>query len=386
MPVFTVKIPNQPYSLAYRLSTPASKTAETIDPAYPTVLFCHPPWVDSFFFYPQFDYPELYQNYNLLAIDMPGHGSSHIDSPFTEEYSWQNAADDFYRALEVLATGPVHLVGSAVGGLTALRLALSHPEITESLTIVAPPLEDEPEFVEEAFDEWLKEIEKAVADRDIESLESLSNYVFDFCTGQVGDPALREMMDEYGYMVQVKMASGELESALPICSSLLRSKNMLPSMREMEGINCPVFIIESINNPQRASRTDLYTNVVDKLNEAAFRSGKPPNAAKRLLEGALIGRWITLTNPDPVNLILAEFLRTKSPDSLPSSPNPFLTTYVARRPSTPRDITGFTILPPPKLAPGRKTLGEMMDELERKGQAGVNVEVEVSVHVDESTI
>lgn len=49
--------------------------------------------------YPQFDYPELYQNYNLLAIDMPGHGSSHIDSPFTEEYSWQNAADDFYRAL-----------------------------------------------------------------------------------------------------------------------------------------------------------------------------------------------------------------------------------------------------------------------------------------------
>lgn len=87
-----------------------------------------------------------------------------------------------------------------------------------------------------------------------------------------------------------------------------------------------------------------------------------------------------------MNLILAEFLRTKSPDSLPSSPNPFLTTYVARRPSTPRDITGYTILPPPKLAPGRKTLGEMMDELEREGQAGVNVEVEVSVHVDESTI
>lgn len=55
-----------------------------------------------------------------------------------------------------MATGPVHLVGSAVGGLTALRLALSHPEITESLTIVAPPLEDEPEFVEEAFDEWLE--------------------------------------------------------------------------------------------------------------------------------------------------------------------------------------------------------------------------------------
>lgn len=179
---------------------------------------------------------------------MPGHGSSHIDSPFTEEYTWQNAADDFYSVLvsrglpvascetgtnvllewqEALATGPVHLVGSAVGGLTALRLALSHPEITESLTLVAPPLEDEPEFVEEAFDEWLKvsgiyslstkkmgltslqETEKAAADRDIESLESLSNYVFDFCTGQVGDPALREMMDEYGYMVQVKMASGE---------------------------------------------------------------------------------------------------------------------------------------------------------------------------------
>lgn len=51
-----------------------------------------------------------------------------------------------------------------------------------------------------------------------------------------------------------------------------------------------------------------------------------------------------------------------------------------------RDITGFTILPPPNLASGRKTLGEMMAELERKGQAGVNVEVEVSVHVNENTI
>ncbi|OXB38539.1 hypothetical protein LQV05_002642 [Cryptococcus neoformans] len=384
--MFTVKIPSQPYSLAYRLSTPASKVAETIDPTYPTVLFCHPPWVDSFFFYPQFDDPELHWKYNLLAIDMPGHGSSHVDSPLTKEYSWQNAADGFFEALEALTIGPVHLVGSAAGGLIALRLVLSHPEITESLTLVAPPLQDEPEFVERAFDEWLKEIEKTIADRDIESLESLNTYVFDFCTGQVGDPALREMMNEYGHMVQAKMASGELESALPICNTLLRFRNVLPSMREMEGINCPVLIIEPINEPQRAAQSDLYTNVVDRLNDAAFRSGKPVNAAKHLLEGAVTGRWITLTNPDPVNIILANFLRTKSPASLPSSPNPLLTTYVARRPSTPRDIAGFTILPPPKVAPGRKTLGEMMDDLERKGQAGVNIEVEVLVHVDESAI
>lgn len=55
-----------------------------------------------------------------------------------------------------MTIGPVHLVGSAAGGLIALRMVLSHPEITESLTLVAPPLEDEPDFVERAFDEWLK--------------------------------------------------------------------------------------------------------------------------------------------------------------------------------------------------------------------------------------
>lgn len=49
--------------------------------------------------YPQFDDPELHRKYNLLAIDMPGHGSSHVDSPLTKEYSWQNAADDFFEAL-----------------------------------------------------------------------------------------------------------------------------------------------------------------------------------------------------------------------------------------------------------------------------------------------
>lgn len=60
------------------------------------------------------------------------------------------------RRQEALTIGPVHLVGSAAGGLIVLRLVLSHPEITESLTLVAPPLGDEPEFVERAFDEWLK--------------------------------------------------------------------------------------------------------------------------------------------------------------------------------------------------------------------------------------
>ena len=49
--------------------------------------------------YPQFDDPELHQKYNLLAIDMPGHGSSHVDLPLAKEYSWQNAADDFFQAL-----------------------------------------------------------------------------------------------------------------------------------------------------------------------------------------------------------------------------------------------------------------------------------------------
>ncbi|WVQ85495.1 hypothetical protein IAT38_007660 [Cryptococcus sp. DSM 104549] len=380
--MYTITLPDSPFSLSYRLSTPADRTAVTIDPAFPTVLFVHPPWVDSFVFYPQYDDPALYSNYNLLSIDLPGHGSSHVHSPLQEPYTWKSAAETLYQAIGALQTGPVHVVGSGVGCLGAMHLAIAHPEVAESLTLVGPSLKTEPELVTVAFEEWLTMFADAAADKDVEALEFLNAHVFEFCTGMGADPALRDLREEYGQLVDARLLSGELERVAPIYISLLKTRNDVPSVEEMGKVTCPVLIVEATEE-KLAPESDLYAQMVERVNETCFNSGKPPGAARHMLEGAPASRWITLTHPDPVNSLITEFLKTKSPASLPPSPNTPLTPCVARRPSTPRDVTGFTILPPPKLEPGRKTLGEMMDELERNGKAGVNVEVEVLVQVDE---
>jgi hypothetical protein len=96
-----------------------------------------------------------------------------------------------------------------------------------------------------------------------------------------------------------------------------------------------------------------------------------------------------------VNPLLSAFFNTPS-TPLPSSPlSPGTARSISRRPSTPRDITGFIIPPPPKLAAGTLTLGEMLDREARERdkasggrevpnvQGGVRMTVEVLVVVDE---
>lgn len=98
-----------------------------------------------------------------------------------------------------------------------------------------------------------------------------------------------------------------------------------------------------------------------------------------------------------MNPLLSAFFTTPSMP-FPSSPlSPGTARSICRRPSTPRDITGFIIPPPPKLAAGTLTLGEVLDREARERekasggrevanvQGGVRMTVEVLVVVDEET-
>ncbi|TYJ54938.1 hypothetical protein B9479_004350 [Cryptococcus floricola] len=371
--------PRQPYTLSYHLSTPSNKVAETIDPAYPTILFCHPPWIDGYIFYPQFEEPELHENYNLLAIDLPAHGSSHVDSTPAARYEWHRAAETIYFALEALNVAPVHVVGVGSGCLSALRLVLAHPEACESLALVGPLTEHEPVAVDEAFKEWIDSLKAAVAEKDKEAIHALNKFSIEFLTDQEGNPVIADLAEEYGQMVEARLDSGEMEFALPYYCDLLEARNELPTQEEMEQLLCPLLVIEQsfIENPTPPA--NIYTKAIDAINARKFREGRVCSASRLMIEGTAPSRWMSLAYQDPVNLALAEFISTKTTLSLPPSP---ASPSVARRPSTPRDITGFFIPPPPKLAPGRKTLGEMMDELEKRGE-GVNVEVEVLVQIGE---
>lgn len=71
-----------------------------------------------------------------ILVDQPNHG----DSAWTTEFSYQQMADAVAALLrqlpEVQRVGKVHLVGHSMGGKTAMMLALLHPELLHSLTIV----------------------------------------------------------------------------------------------------------------------------------------------------------------------------------------------------------------------------------------------------------
>jgi pimeloyl-ACP methyl ester carboxylesterase len=75
---------------------------------------------------------ELAQRYRVVACDLPGHGAS--DPP--RHYSMAQLAEAVARRMRALELGPMHVVGLSLGGMVAFQLALDHPQLVRSLTVV----------------------------------------------------------------------------------------------------------------------------------------------------------------------------------------------------------------------------------------------------------
>lgn len=69
-----------------------------------------------------------------LALDLAGHG--HSDWRDDGAYTPINLADDIARAVGGLVPGGVTVVGMSLGGLTAMEVAVRHPELTRALVMV----------------------------------------------------------------------------------------------------------------------------------------------------------------------------------------------------------------------------------------------------------
>lgn len=70
----------------------------------------------------------------LVAIDLPGHGHSgwRADGAYTPN----NLADDVGVAIRALAPNAAAVVGMSLGGMTAMSLAVRHPDLVRSLVMV----------------------------------------------------------------------------------------------------------------------------------------------------------------------------------------------------------------------------------------------------------
>lgn len=96
------------------------------------IIFSHSFLWDSYMWHHQFE--ALSENYRCIAIDLWDHGlSGALGEPV---YSLEQCAEDYWNFTQSLRLERFSYVGLSVGGMIGLRLALSHPEAINSLTIV----------------------------------------------------------------------------------------------------------------------------------------------------------------------------------------------------------------------------------------------------------
>ncbi|MBO0873169.1 MAG: alpha/beta fold hydrolase [Pseudonocardia sp.] len=71
-----------------------------------------------------------------LAVDQPGFGGS--DGPIEDVQYFTQSADALAGLLDAVGLERVHLVGNSLGGGTAVRFALRHPDRAGRLVLMAP--------------------------------------------------------------------------------------------------------------------------------------------------------------------------------------------------------------------------------------------------------
>lgn len=74
----------------------------------------------------------LAKKYRVTVFDLRGHGYS--DMP-DSGYTCNNMAEDLYRLFEHLKITKANIVGHSLGGVVALKYAVLHPDMVESLII-----------------------------------------------------------------------------------------------------------------------------------------------------------------------------------------------------------------------------------------------------------
>ena len=123
------------------------------------VVFVHGAWMDLRYWEPQRE--AVAEKYRFVAYTLRYHGTGQWPDD-GGHYSTATHLADLTAFIRRLNAGPVHLVGLSMGGRLATLLALEHPNLFLSLTVLEPPLDDLLDDLSEAHsarDEWRKGFE-----------------------------------------------------------------------------------------------------------------------------------------------------------------------------------------------------------------------------------
>ena len=125
----------------------AYTAAHPLDPQKRSIVFIHGAGLDHSWFGLQSRYFG-YHGWNVLALDLPGHGRS-AGPPIS---SIEGMADWIFNFLDEVSFRKVSLVGHSMGSLVALDCAARHPERVERIALIgtAYPMTVGEEFLDAA--------------------------------------------------------------------------------------------------------------------------------------------------------------------------------------------------------------------------------------------
>ncbi|KAJ6566062.1 Alpha/Beta hydrolase protein [Mycena capillaripes] len=120
----------------YTLSTPADANAEAIVEGTPTLILLHPITIASEIFHPIYADNTRLRRFNLLTLDLRGHGptSASVD----DTYGRETAARDVLNLMDALKISTSHLMGVSMGSCIALQMAIFAPDRVHSVFMFSP--------------------------------------------------------------------------------------------------------------------------------------------------------------------------------------------------------------------------------------------------------
>ena len=97
-----------------------------------TIVFIH--GLSDNLLYWEFLASNLKNDYQVLRIDLRGHGGSELGN---DEISIELFVNDLYSLLKELDISKVHLIGFSLGGAVALEFTVMYPETVDSLVLMS---------------------------------------------------------------------------------------------------------------------------------------------------------------------------------------------------------------------------------------------------------
>lgn len=234
--------------------------------------------------------PHLAQHFAVYAIDPRGIGKSTKSPPPYAVESW---ADDFAAFIGAVGKGPMHVLGSSLGGATTLALGVRHPDKVKSLIPVGAFSELD-RAAELNFSLRLRLIRKLGMGDEVADYMGLWTMSREFINSDKGFAVMR------ANQANIKKNSPELYGAFVEC--LLRWARCLPGQEsepkftaELGKIRAPTLVITSDN---------------DHLIPASFSeqiAAKVPGAKLTVLPG---GHIPFMEQPDKVARLIVEFIQS----------------------------------------------------------------------------